>query len=151
MNMRDDGSALVMLLLILSTAIICSFALWRHSLRIADVVYNKELYYQQRYATEGLLLCGCRIAAYNSTKLMQEFGRQAVITFSQWPITVKTTGRGLVYLTAQTPEQIEVRAFLYRDEQCVCSLACTVHVTKEGDRDTRFSHPSISSWTTLSL
>lgn len=145
-----NGSVLVALLVLLSAGIVCSFGLWKSSVLMLDVIRNKEIYYQHRYATEGLLLCGCRIASYNRTALIKELGKQAVVTFSYWPITDTTTGYGTVIITAKTPTEIIVRSVLYRDNQEVCALMCTVQVGASlGDNHDVLSQAILSEWSTV--
>lgn len=143
MNMCSAGSALIALLILLSAGIICSIGLWKNSLRLVDLMRAKEVYYQYYYAAQGLLLCGCSVAAQNKLLLSkQSVGACATITFSSWPITDTKNGSGSITITVQTPTTLNIESRLQVNKQDVCSLRCTMQM--EGDD--AISHSTISDW-----
>ena len=147
MKRSGDGSAIIALLLILSAGMICSLGLWKSSLLMFDVIHNKELYYQHQYAAHGLLLCGCSLASYNRTALIRERGKQAIVTFSQWPITDTKIGCGVITITATSTTEITVHSSLRIDNQEVCALTCTVRIpTTQGDTHDFLLPATLSDW-----
>ncbi|MFI5332932.1 MAG: hypothetical protein ACHQVS_02400 [Candidatus Babeliales bacterium] len=149
MNNCVHGSALVAVLVLLSAGIIASFSVWQHTWLLSDVVRSKEIYYQQRYATEGLLLCGCTIASYNKDRIIRDRGKQAVITLPQWPITDTIFGCGTITITAETPTYIQIRSALQVDNHEVCSLMCTLHVPEVAGDSNDDTRAVITAWSTV--
>jgi len=143
MNMCSKGSALIALLILLSAGIICSIGLWKNFLLLVDLMRDKETYYQYHYAAQGLLLCGCSLAAYNRFLLSTQLpGACATITFSSWPITDTKNGSGSITITVQTATTLNIESRLQVNKQDVCSLRCTMQM--EGDD--AISHSTISDW-----
>lgn len=142
------GSALVALLVLLSAGIIASFSVWKNTWLLSDVIRAKEIYYQQLYATHGLLLCGCYLAAYNRNLILHERGTQAIITFPQWLITDTCSGCGTITIMAETPTHIRVRSALQVDNHTVCTLMCMLYVPEAGENNEQ-THATIVSWSTI--
>lgn len=143
---RQSGSALVIVLLVMTLIFAGALSLRRTTLFQADMALARVRTEQQRYLTEGVLAYGLLIAHKNVEELMTFPDRTEIIEAGAWPL-----GHDLRHYTGKVcfithKAGVRVIAQLYEGLSLVKQLQCELTKESEGKRiflslyaDTAFS------------
>ena len=141
MKQHQQGSSILLTLLLLSALVLFSLVVWKQTTFSLDLVHMRLCYEQQLRATELMLNYGIALCKENAQALSLEGkkGEKEVrILCDQVPVQGEVYGKGVLKIGIMD-SYFQLRAALIIAEKEVCVIHCELHHGKS-------DHMKVAHW-----